>query len=133
MTSRVSRNIAKLQHQNYILLFVLNFRIQEDIFIRFSIFIILMVPWEKRYLKWSDPPPVPYQPPSINKHMLLITNSNTCIQEFVRINDFVWIVFLTEESCTKNQDLLIWNIDSTLNKTFAQRFLIGTEETICHL
>ena len=32
------------------------------------------------------PPPVPYQPPSVNTHMLLITSSSMCIQEFVHTN-----------------------------------------------
>ena len=39
----------------------------------------------------SHPPPVPYQPPSINAKMLLITNSNICIQEFVHANKTIFV------------------------------------------
>ena len=42
MTSQVSRNIEKSEHQNYILLFILKFEIQEDVFIWFSVFIIFL-------------------------------------------------------------------------------------------
>ena len=37
MTSQVSRNIVRSEHQNYSLLLILNFGIQEDVFIRLTL------------------------------------------------------------------------------------------------
>ena len=36
MTSQVGRNIVKFSHQKYILLFILNFGNQEDVFFGFT-------------------------------------------------------------------------------------------------
>ena len=37
------------------------------------------------------PPPVPYQPPNINKHMILTTNSNKYIKEYVHTNKNIFV------------------------------------------